>query len=245
MATCKSLPLNYEELFELNITPSAGVGNETWSRIAAGIMSIDISNNEDVAQDKYLDDEGFGTSTVIGAQYTMTFSGHSIPADAVQNYVSTLEFQLGDARCTDFKRTDSAGNSTSGVVTIANIDMGGGDAGAKEDISFEIHFNGKPVRIGKQGAAALTITVAAGTVTGSTSFTATPTASNTLAYALKGADAGAVYAGEYISGETDYTSGTDIADVVVDQWLWAYELDENKRVVKFITHKIVAVDIAT
>lgn len=232
-----SFPLNYQTLLELDITPDEATA--TYARVAAGISGFDPSTNDDVDQTKYLDGNGFASSDVIGAQYTMSLSGHRVVGDPVQDWLESIQLELGDDRKTTCRMTDAIGNVKTGSVTIANIDFGGGDAGAKEDISFEIHFNGKPTRTPKAAAAALSTVIAPGTTDGTT--TATATATGSLAYKLGGSTFGTLYAGQYISGYTDYTSGDEIA-ASVGQFLLVMDLNSNGRVVSYSETELDAAD---
>lgn len=103
-------------------------------------------------------------------------------------------------------------------------------------------MNGKPTLEAKVAAGALTAVVAAGTVAGTTSFTATPGAGNTLAYKIGASTFGTQYERSYIAGYTDYTSGDNIP-AVVDQYLLMLELDANGRVVNFAEQQLTAPDI--
>ncbi len=232
--------LNFQDLHEIDITPDAA--SATWARLGEGLTTADPSNNEDIAQDKYLDGDGYGSSEVIGAQRTVSFSGHRVAGDAAQDFIESIQESLGDSRKTTYRLTDAAGNKVEKGCTIGNIDFGGGDAGAKKEISFEIHLNGRPERTPKTAAAELDITTAAGTTAGTTSFTATPDSGNTLAYKLKASSVGNVYAGQYVTGATAYTSGDEI-EAEVDQYLAAYELDEYGRAVKFNEQQLASADI--
>lgn len=94
------------------------------------------------------------------------------------------------------------------------------------------------------GAPALTATVAAGSATGSTKFTATPGAGNVLKYS-KTAAALAVTPlfNDVPTGLTAYTSGADIASATAGQHLNMFELDATGHVVAFTDHTIVSGDI--
>lgn len=232
--------LNFQDQHEIDITPEAGTA--TWARLGKGITSADPSNNEDVDQTKYLDGDGFGESEVIGMQKTISFSGHRVYGDPAQDYIQEIQETAGSGRKSTYRLTDAKGSRVEKECTIASIDMGGGDAGAKKDISFEIHLNGKPVRTPRTIAADLAATVSAGETAGTTTFTATPDGDNTLAYKLAAASAGNVYGGEYTFGLISYTAGDEI-EAEVDQWLHMYELDENGRVVKFAEQQLEAADI--
>ena len=231
--------LNFQDLFEINVTPES---TATWARLAAGIMSADPSNNESVAQDNYLDGEGWGSSEVIGAQKTFAFTGHRVYGDTAQDYIAGIQASLGSGRKTSFRYTDAQGNIVTKDCTIASIDFGGGDAGAKQDISFEIHLNGKPTETPASAAASLSSVVAAGSATGTTKFTATAGASNTLGYRLRAASAGTIYGSQYIDGYVAYTSGANIK-ASVGQYLQMFEIDANKRVVKFAEAVLASGDI--
>jgi hypothetical protein len=232
--------LNFQDLFEINTTPLETTA--TWSRLAAGISGADPSNNEDVAQDKYLDGDGFGSSDVIGAQVVFAFSGHRVISDDAQDWIASIAHELGAYRKTQMRYTDAEGNVSLCACTVANIEIGGGDAAAKKEIAFEVHFNGKPTDTPKSAAAALTATVAAGAATGTTKFIATAGAGDTLSYKLAASSAGTVYAGQYVEGDIPYTSAADIA-ASVGQHLQMFELNANGRVVKFSEQVLASGDI--
>lgn len=139
-----SFLLQYNNVFEINSTPAAGTGAETYLPIAEGIMSVTPANNETLDQQQYYADMGNGSTDVIGIQKTLTFSGHRDYEDAAQNYIMGLASEIGPARKTDFKWTLPDGTIIEGPCTVANITEPGGDAAAKGEIEFEIHFNGKP-----------------------------------------------------------------------------------------------------
>jgi hypothetical protein len=134
-------PLMNEHTFEIN------TGNDVtpvWSAVAGGINNVEPANNEELAQDKYLDGGGFGETDVIAAQLTLAFSGHRKYGDAAQDFIFAKSLTLGNSRRTEFRWTQPDGSVFEGNATIANISGPSGDAGAKGEISFEIHFNGLP-----------------------------------------------------------------------------------------------------
>lgn len=234
--------LNFQELYELDITPN-GV-SRTWVRLGAGISSADPSNNENIDQSAYIVDDGYGTTEVIGAQKTIAFSGHRVVGDAAQDYIANLQYSLGNLRKTNFRFYDAGGNSVLGVCTIANIDIGGGDAAAKTEIAFEIHFNGKPAYTPQAVAPELTTTIAVGSVIGTTKATATAEVGNVLRYNLTGASVGTQYANQYVDGGISYTSGSNIV-AIAGQFLQVYEVSAFGRLVKFLEHELVSGDIAS
>lgn len=142
MADENTFPLNFERKFEINITPSGET--ETWAAIAAGISNISKEGNEVIDQTQYYDGGGVGSSEVTGGQPVWSFSGHRVDGDAAQDYIFGLALSYGAARKTSFKASDPDGRVVTGSCTIANISESGGDANAKNEISFEVHANGKP-----------------------------------------------------------------------------------------------------
>ncbi len=235
----ESFELNFQDLYEIDTTP---LTTATYVRLAVGISGAEPDNNENLAQDNYLDGDGFGSSDVIGAQHIVSFTGHRVVGNVAQDYIAAMKLELGDARKTHLRYTDAAGNQISGSVTLCNIKEGGGDAGSKKDFTFEAHFNGKPTFTTKTAAAALTAVVAAGTVIGATKFTATPGGGNTLSYKLGAVSIGTIYGGQYVAGDIAYTSGADIM-AVVGQYLQMYEINAYGRVVKFSEHLLVTADV--
>ena len=123
----ESFELNFQDLYEIDITP---LTTATYVRLAVGISAGEPDNNEDIAQDKYLDGDGFGSSDVIGAQHIVSFSGHRVVGNVAQDYIAAMKLELGDARKTHLRYTDAGGNQISGSVTLCNIKEGGGEAGA-------------------------------------------------------------------------------------------------------------------
>lgn len=130
--------LMHEHQFEIETE------SETFAPLAAGITSAEPANNEEMAQDRYFDGNGFSETDVIGAQLVITFSGHRLYGDEAQDFIFGKALDIGDARRTNFRWTEPDGGSFEGDCTIANISGPSGDAGAKGEVSFEIHFNGNP-----------------------------------------------------------------------------------------------------
>jgi hypothetical protein len=236
----KNFELNYQRLYEVDITPNAST--RKWARLAAGLTGADPSNNEEIDQTGYLDGDGYKESEVTGAQFTIGFSGNRVVGDAAQDFIASVEHELGDNRKTSFRVTDKFGNKKTGSCTICNVDMGGGDAGAKVECSFEIHCAGKPELTDKTVASALTAVIAAGSVSGTTKFTATADIGNSLKYKLLASAPDAVFGYSYLENAKSYSSGSDIA-AAVGQYLCMYEVSEYGRVVKFLGATLATADI--
>ena len=93
-------------------------------------------------------------------------------------------------------------------------------------------------------APALSITVAGGSASGTTKFTATAGAGNTLAYKLTAAadTATDLSYGIVVGGTTAYTSGADIT-ATAGQFLNAVEVDSEGKIVKAVVYELQAGDI--
>lgn len=232
--------MNYQRLYELDITPNGA--SRTWVRLAKGLTGADPSYNEESDQTAYLDNDGFKETNVTAKQNTFSFSGHRVVGDSAQDYIFALANALGDDLKTNFRYTDEQGNKKEGACTLANIDDGGGDAGSKVEVSFEIHLNGKPTITPAVEADALTATVAAGAATGTTKFTASAPVGEALAFTLNAASVGTVYEDAYLERYTPYTSGADIP-ATAGQYLAMYLIDTKKRVKKFLEQLLDSGDI--
>ena len=232
--------MNFYYLFQIDTTPEGAA--RTWVRLARGISSITPNNNENKDQTAYLDGNGWASSDVIGKQRTYDVVGHRVVGDVAQDYIASKELALGDDCKTNFQAFDSRGRKISGAVTINAVVIGGGDAQGKVDFACSLDLNGEPELVVESAAAALTATVAAAVVTvGCTTFTATAEEGNTHAYKLTAATQTA-YANGYPGLLTAYTTGADIP-ATAGQYLGMYELDKNKRVVKFAVELLEAADI--
>lgn len=139
-----SFLLQYNNVFEIDSTPSATPGSETFLTIAEGIISVTPANNEVLDQQQYYAGMGNAETDVIGLQKTLTFSGHREYTDPAQNYIMGLASETGPERKTTFRWTLPDGTIIEGPCTVANITEPGGEAASKGEIEFEIHFNGKP-----------------------------------------------------------------------------------------------------
>ncbi|MFC7800095.1 MULTISPECIES: phage tail tube protein [Terrabacteria group] len=138
----EGLLINSSHKFFIDITPD---GTErTWSRLAKGLSSFDPSLNEENDQTQYLNTGTMKQTTVTGGQQTIAFEGHRYYGDEAQEYVFSKKYKVGPDRETNFKWEEPNGNIIECPCTIATIEGPGGDAGAKGEISIEIHLNGEP-----------------------------------------------------------------------------------------------------
>ncbi|MRG87005.1 phage tail tube protein [Salinibacillus xinjiangensis] len=133
--------LQSKHKFEINTTPS---GTATYAVMGPGFSSVEPGTNEETDQTAYLNDDGWLTTTVLGGQLTLTFSGHRYYGDPAQDFIFSKQIGLGAERETDYRWTLPDGTVIEGPITLAEITGPSGEANAKGEISVAVHFNGKP-----------------------------------------------------------------------------------------------------
>lgn len=137
--------LQHNFRFWWNPTTGADISAPGWLRIASGISSIDTENNEEVDQTGYYDLNGGVDSTVIGFQLTYSFEGHRQYEDEAQNFIfNDAMLDIDTKRRGEFLIVSPDKKSLKGPASLVNLSAPGGDANAKGEISFEIHYSGKP-----------------------------------------------------------------------------------------------------
>lgn len=134
----EGLLINSRHTFELSN------GAEEYLRMAKGFSSFEPATNEETDQTAYLDSLGWLTTTVMSGQLTLNFTGHRFYGDPAQDAIFDKQFELGTGREMPFRWTLPNGTVIEGPATFAEITGGGGDAGAKGEITVAVHFNGKP-----------------------------------------------------------------------------------------------------
>jgi hypothetical protein len=241
---------NYEKLFLINTTPTEA--NPTLVRLANGIDTFEETNNETKETKMYYNNEGYGTTISTNKSMTWTASGDRIKGDPAQDFIAGLYFKLGGELETDYESYDSEGNKIAGDCSVTDIIKFGGGAGEISPFGATINGNGKPTITYATAAVDFTTPTvfAAGVTVGTTKATITKAiapdieAGLTLYYTL-GAAAVTKNTHQYVDTNTltAYTNGAEIA-ATVDQYLTIYGVDANKRVQRFVSHKVIADDIA-
>jgi hypothetical protein len=237
---------NFEKLFLINTTPTGA--NPTLVRLANGIDTFEETNNETKETKMYYNNEGYGATISTNKSMTWTASGDRIKGDPAQDFIEGLYYKLGGELETDYESYDSTGNKISGDCSITDITTFGGGAGEISPFGATINGNGKPAITYATAAVDFTTPTvfAAGSTVGTTKATITQAASGiekdlTLYYTL-GAEAVTKNTHQYVDTNTltAYTSGADIA-AKADQYLTIYGVDANKRVQRFVSHKVAEI----
>lgn len=136
--------INHETDILINTTPSTP-DTATWASMKDLTKNLAESFNEVLYQATYYGSEGWGSTEVVGGQFTLTMTGDCKPDDPAYEYLTKddVMYAFGDARKTHLKLT--RGNKyIIWPVTLANITKGRGDAAATNALTVTIHGNGKP-----------------------------------------------------------------------------------------------------
>lgn len=198
---------------EIDTTPNGTA--RTWVTFGEGIENLSEALNEVVQQYFFFSDRGYAQNFVTGMAPAYTCTGRRIIGDAAQDYIfnAARKFGLMVERNTNFRlsvgQADGTVSQITCGVTIANVTDLGGATTDGSAVSFEIRFNGKPTLTTITPSDELTVTSAAGTTTGYTTLSvspSTPLAGCKYVYAY-GSVAPTATVGSVLTGWNDYSNG--------------------------------------
>ena len=114
-----------------------------FARLGSGFTGTTFSGNETAINNTYLDDEGFGSTSVVGKRFSFAFTGVKMANDPAQEYIIGLQNKLGTDLETRFLIVDPDGNQMIGVAAISALVPNGGNANAGATLNFTINIQGK------------------------------------------------------------------------------------------------------
>ena len=114
-----------------------------FARLGPGFTGTTFSGNETAINNTYLDDEGFGSTSVVGKRFSFAFTGVKMANDPAQEYVIGLQNKLGTDLETRFLVVDPDGNQMIGVAAISALVPNGGNANAGATLTFTVNIQGK------------------------------------------------------------------------------------------------------
>lgn len=117
--------------------------NAKFARLGAGFTGTTFSGNETTINNTYLDDEGFGSTDVVGKRFSFAFTGVKMANDPAQEYVIGLQNKLGTDLETRFLIVDLDGNQMIGVAAISALVPNGGNSNAGATLTFTVNIQGK------------------------------------------------------------------------------------------------------
>lgn len=118
-----------------------------FARLGPGFTGTTFSGNETAINNTYLDDEGFGSTSVVGKRFSFAFTGVKMANDPAQEYVIGLQNKLGTDLETRFLVVDPDGNQMIGVAAISALVPNGGNANAGATLTFTVNIQGKLFRL--------------------------------------------------------------------------------------------------
>ena len=114
-----------------------------FARLGAGFTGTTFSGNETTINNTYLDDEGFGSTDVVGKRFSFAFTGVKMANDPAQEYIIGLQNKLGTDLETRFLVVDPDGNQMIGVAAISALVPNGGNSNAGATLTFTVNIQGK------------------------------------------------------------------------------------------------------
>lgn len=114
-----------------------------FARLGAGFTGTTFSGNETTINNTYLNDEGFGSTDVVGKRFSFAFTGVKMANDPAQEYVIGLQNKLGTDLETRFLIVDPYGNQMIGVAAISALVPNGGNSNAGATLTFTVNIQGK------------------------------------------------------------------------------------------------------
>ena len=128
---------------EIYIGTSLSGSTWTYSKLCAGIESINPASNEQNQQYFFLCQNGFATNVVTGMAPEYAISGRRIEGDAAQDYIVGKNFEMGDERKTSVKII-SGGKQIVCDATICDIVTLGGSTLDVNQFACTLRLNGAP-----------------------------------------------------------------------------------------------------
>ena len=126
-------------------TPGSGgaAGTWTYSKLCAGIESMEFTPNEQNQQYFFICGEGFAHNETTGAAPQITISGRRVVGDTAQDYIASKQFALGTDRNTSVKIV-AEGQQIICDATIGEVTSFGGSTLDVNAFGCTLYFNGEP-----------------------------------------------------------------------------------------------------
>ena len=129
----------------LSTAPATEPEADAWKWLADGVTTAEVENDEETEYVAYYNGDGTKKTTVISVKHGYAFEGDYIREDAAQKIIADMRFLTGDQRKVWFKVVDPDGKTQySGVATVSEIKIGGGEASEFESFGCKISWNSVP-----------------------------------------------------------------------------------------------------
>lgn len=129
----------------LSTAPTTEPETGDWKWLADGVTTAEPENDEETEDVAYYNGDGTSETVVVSVKAGYAFEGDYIKEDAAQKIIADMRFLTGDQRKVWFKVVESDGKTQhSGVATVSDIKIGGGEASEFEDFGCTISWNSAP-----------------------------------------------------------------------------------------------------
>lgn len=135
--------MNANWVNELYIGTAESQGTWTYAKLCEGIESMEFNENEQNQQYFFLCGNGFAHNEVTGAAPELVVSGRRIVGNTAQDYIASLQYQLGSDRNTSVKII-AEGKQIICDATVGAITTFGGSTLDVNAFGCTIRFNGEP-----------------------------------------------------------------------------------------------------
>lgn len=127
------------------LQPTTEPDKAAYKWLADGVTTAEVENDEETDDVAYYNGDGTPETVVTSVKYGYTFEGDYIKEDAAQALIAAMRFKTGDERKVWFKVVDPDGRTQlSGVATVSEIKIGGGEAAEFEAFECTISWNAVP-----------------------------------------------------------------------------------------------------
>lgn len=149
-ATEQKIPLSYETVILLNVTPSEETAS--YKRVGEGIESFVGTQNPQVSTKQYIHEIN-ASSAITSLQKQFAYSGERVIGDDVNDFLASLVDKVGNnlkttlIKYNTWEETETTGtyNAKQYEVVIAPNNDGDLSGGATQAISGTIYVNGDPI----------------------------------------------------------------------------------------------------
>lgn len=149
MTTTLVRPENWVNKFEIDLKgnqdPTAKDDVTQFAPLSQGLQTVTPSSQETVDTQSFWNDKGGSETDITGKHARFAMTLQRVVGDPAQDYVVSRFLAMGDNLRTLMRWTDQGGNVITSNVTLTAIVPFGGNANARQTVSFTIEFNGQPV----------------------------------------------------------------------------------------------------
>lgn len=150
-------PQQHQDYLFIDIAPQVGkdgqanikdATGQNWAWVSGGISQIDPTHNDTTDSTAYMDGHGFTDHDVTGTDVSFAVSGNRKMGDTFQEYLRSIQNSTGTYRNTRMIYVSAdRQHTTIAQCTLTNIKLTGGQANAKQTLSFTIQRNNAPREI--------------------------------------------------------------------------------------------------